>query len=218
MEKELNSQRVRKLAPENDPLKIGMGWTIEDLSKPQVLVESTFGNSHPGSAHLLQLVDKAMQGIRDAGGRGARYFVTDICDGIAQGHDGINYSLPHRDMMAHMMEIHGQSTGFDGGIFIASCDKSVPACLMGLCRLDMPSIVITGGVMDAGPNLLTLEQIGAYSAMCQRGEITEEQLTYYKHHACPSCGACSFMGTASTMQIMSETLTLQSSTQQWASL
>ena len=61
MEKELNSQRVRKLAPENDPLKIGMGWTIEDLSKPQVLVESTFGNSHPGSAHLLQLVDKAMQ-------------------------------------------------------------------------------------------------------------------------------------------------------------
>ena len=64
MEKELNSQRVRKLAPENDPLKIGMGWTIEDLSKPQVLVESTFGDSHPGSAHLLQLVDKAMQGIR----------------------------------------------------------------------------------------------------------------------------------------------------------
>lgn len=208
MEKELNSQRVRKLAPENDPLKIGMGWTIEDLSKPQVLVESTFGDSHPGSAHLLQLVDKAMQGIRDAGGRGARYFVTDICDGIAQGHDGINYSLPHRDMMAHMMEIHGQSTGFDGGIFIASCDKSVPACLMGLCRLYMPSIVITGGVMDAGPNLLTLEQIGAYSAMCQRGEITEEQLTYYKHHACPSCGACSFMGTASTMQIMAEALGL----------
>ena len=104
MENELNSQRVRKLAPENDPLKIGMGWTIEDLSKPQVLVESTFGDSHPGSAHLLQLVDKAMQGIRDAGGRGARYFVTDICDGIAQGHDGINYSLPHRDMMAQMME------------------------------------------------------------------------------------------------------------------
>lgn len=208
MEKELNSQRVRKLAPENDPLKIGMGWTIEDLNKPQVLVESTFGDSHPGSAHLLQLVTKAMKGIQDAGGRGARYFVTDICDGIAQGHDGINYSLPHRDMMANMMEIHGQSTGFDGGVFVASCDKSVPACLMGLCRLDMPSIIITGGVMDAGPNLLTLEQIGAYSAMCQRGEITEEQLTYYKHHACPSCGACSFMGTASTMQIMAEALGL----------
>lgn len=205
---ELNSQRVRALAPENDPLKMGMGWTVEDLDKPQILVESTFGDSHPGSAHLNQFVDEAMRGISDAGARGARYFTTDICDGIAQGHDGINYSLAHRDMIANMIEIHGNSTGFDGGVFIASCDKSVPACLMGLARLDMPSIVITGGVMDAGPDLLTLEQIGMYSAMCQRGEITDEKLTYYKHHACPSCGACSFMGTASTMQIMAEALGL----------
>ena len=205
---ELNSQRVRALAPENDPLKIGMGWKVEDLDKPQIMVESTFGDSHPGSAHLDQFVNEAMRGIADAGGKGARYFTTDICDGIAQGHDGINYSLAHRDMIANMIEIHGNSTGFDGGVFIASCDKSVPACLMGLARLDMPSIVVTGGVMDAGPDLLTLEQIGAYSAMCQRGEITEEKLTYYKHNACPSSGACSFMGTASTMQIMAEALGL----------
>ncbi len=208
MTKQLNSQRVRALAPENDPLKIGMGWTIEDLAKPQIMVESTFGDSHPGSAHLLQFVDEVMRGIKDEGGRGARYFTTDICDGIAQGHDGINYSLPHRDMIAGMIEIHGRSTGFDGGVFVASCDKSVPACLMGLCRLDMPSIVVTGGVMDAGPNLLTLEQIGTYSAMYQRGEISAEQFAYYKHNACPSCGACSFMGTASTMQIMAEALGL----------
>lgn len=205
---ELNSQRVRALAPENDPLKIGMGWTVADLDKPQIMVESTFGDSHPGSAHLDIFVSEAMRGITDAGGRGARYFTTDICDGIAQGHDGINYSLVHRDMIANMIEIHGNSTGFDGGIFIASCDKSVPACLMGLARLDMPSIVVTGGVMDAGPDMLTLEQIGAYSAMCQRGEISQEQLTWYKQHACPSCGACSFMGTASTMQIMAEALGL----------
>ncbi len=205
---EKNSQRVRKLAPENDPLKIGMGWTLEDLDKPQIMVESTFGDSHPGSAHLNIFVEEAMKGIKDAGGRGARYYTTDICDGIAQGHDGINYSLVHRDMIANMIEIHGNSTGFDGGVFIASCDKSVPACLMGLSRLDMPSIVITGGVMDAGPDLLTLEQIGAYSAMCQRGEITVEKLNYYKHNACPSCGACSFMGTASTMQITAEALGL----------
>lgn len=205
---ELNSQKVRQLAPENDPLKIGMGWTVADLDKPQILVESTFGDSHPGSAHLDQFVGEAVKGIAEAGGKAARYFVTDICDGIAQGHDGINYSLVSRDMIANMIEIHGNSTGFDGGVFIASCDKSVPACLMGLCRLNMPSIMITGGVMDAGPDLLTLEQIGAYSAMCQRGEISEEQLLFYKHHACPSCGACSFMGTASTMQIMAEALGL----------
>lgn len=205
---ELNSQKVRQLAPENDPLKIGMGWTVADLDKPQILVESTFGDSHPGSAHLDQFVGEAVKSITEAGGKAARYFVTDICDGIAQGHDGINYSLVSRDMIANMIEIHGNSTGFDGGVFIASCDKSVPACLMGLCRLNMPSIMITGGVMDAGPDLLTLEQIGAYSAMCQRGEISEEQLLFYKHHACPSCGACSFMGTASTMQIMAEALGL----------
>ncbi|RRD95484.1 dihydroxy-acid dehydratase [Clostridiales bacterium COT073_COT-073] len=205
---ELNSQRVRKLAPENDPLKIGMGWTLTDLEKPQILVESSFGDSHPGSAHLDKLVAEAVKGITDAGGKGARYFTTDICDGIAQGHDGINYSLVHRDMIANMIEIHGNSTGFDAAVFVASCDKSVPACLMGLARLNMPSIVITGGVMDAGPDLLTLEQIGAYSAMCQRGEISDEKLTYYKNHACPSCGACSFMGTASTMQIMAEALGL----------
>ena len=206
--KEWNSQRVRALAPENDPLKLGMGWTAADLEKPQIMVESTFGDSHPGSAHLNQFVEEAMRGIKDAGGRGARYYTTDICDGIAQGHDGINYSLAHRDMIANMIEIHGNSTGFDGGVFIASCDKSVPACLMGLARLDIPSIVITGGVMDAGPDLLTLEQIGAYSAMYQRGEISEEKLTYYKHNACPSCGACSFKGTPSTMQIMAEALGL----------
>lgn len=205
---QLNSQRVRSLAPESDPLKIGMGWKMEDLAKPQILVESTFGDSHPGSAHLNQFVQEALKGIAHAGGKGARYYATDICDGIAQGHDGINYSLAHRDMIANMIEIHGNSTGFDGGVFIASCDKSVPACLMGLARLDMPSIMITGGVMDAGPDLLTLEQIGAYSAMFQRGEITEEELTYYKQNACPSCGACSFMGTASTMQIMAEALGL----------
>ncbi len=205
---ELNSQKVRQLAPENDPLKIGMGWTVADLDKPQIMVESTFGDSHPGSAHLDQFVGEAVKGIAEAGGKAARYFVTDICDGIAQGHDGINYSLVSRDMIANMIEIHGNSTGFDGGVFIASCDKSVPACLMGLCRLNIPSIMITGGVMDAGPDLLTLEQIGAYSAMYQRGEISEEQLLFYKHHACPSCGACSFMGTASTMQIMAEALGL----------
>ena len=206
--KELHSQEVRKLAPENDPLKIGMGWKVEDLSKPQVMVESTYGDSHPGSAHLNQFVEEAMEGIYEEGGKGARYFATDICDGIAQGHDGINFSLVSRDMIANMIEIHGNSTGFDAGVFIASCDKSVPAILMGIGRLNMPSIVVTGGVMEAGPDLLTLEQIGAYQAMCVRGEITEEKLEYYKHHACPSCGACSFMGTASTMQIMAEALGL----------
>lgn len=205
---ELKSQEIRALAPEMDPLRMGMGWKVEDLTKPQIMVESTFGDSHPGSAHLLGLVEEAVRGINEHGGKGARYFATDICDGMAQGHDGINYSLASRDTICSMIEIHAKATTFDAGVFVASCDKAVPAHLMAIGRLKIPSIVVTGGVMDAGPDLLTLEQIGMYSAKCQRGEITEEQLTYYKHNACPSCGACSFMGTASTMQIMAEALGL----------
>ncbi|WP_343032821.1 dihydroxy-acid dehydratase [Anaerotalea alkaliphila] len=204
----MKSQKVRAIAPEMDPLRMGMGWKVEDLSKPQIIVESTFGDSHPGSAHLMGLVEKAAEGITQEGGKTSRYFATDICDGIAQGHDGINYSLVSRDTIANLIEIHVNATTFDGGVFVASCDKAVPAHLMAIGRVDIPSIIVTGGVMDAGPNLLTLEQIGMYSAQFQRGEISEEQLTYYKHNACPSCGACSFMGTASTMQVMAEALGL----------
>lgn len=204
----LESQKVRAIAPEMDPLRMGMGWTAADLVKPQIIVESTFGDSHPGSAHLFALVEKAAGGINATGGKAARYFATDICDGMAQGHDGINYSLASRDAIANLIEIHANATTFDAGVFVCSCDKGVPAHLMAIGRLNIPAIVVTGGVMDAGPNLLTLEQIGMYSAMRQRGEISEEQLTYYKQHACPSCGACSFMGTASSMQIMAEALGL----------
>ena len=204
----MRSQDVRKLAPEMDPLRMGMGWTEEDLEKPQILVESTFGDSHPGSAHLFELVNLAAQGVHEAGGKAARYFATDICDGMAQGHDGINYSLASRDAICNLIEIHERATTFDAGVFIASCDKAVPAHLMAIGRTNLPTVMVTGGVMDAGPGLLTLEQIGMYSAMCARGEISEEKFKWYKHHACPSCGACSFMGTASTMQIMAESLGL----------
>ena len=161
---ELTSQKLRKIAPELDPLRLGTGWKLEDLSKPQIMIESTFGDSHPGSGHLLDLVEEARQGVAEAGGFGARYFCTDICDGEAQGHDGINYSLPSRDMMANMIEIHANATPFDGGVLIASCDKGMPAHLMAVGRINIPSIIVTGGVMDAGPDLLTLEQIGKYNA------------------------------------------------------
>lgn len=204
----MKSQEIRKIAPEMDPLRIGMGWSVADLDKPQIIIESTFGDSHPGSAHLDIFVEQAQQGVAALGGRSARYYATDICDGQAQGHDGINYSLASREVIAALMEIHANATPFDGGVFIASCDKGVPAILMALARIDIPAIVVTGGVMQAGPNLLTLEQLGMYSAQYARGEITAEQLDYYKQHACPSCGACSFMGTASTMQVMAESLGL----------
>ncbi len=204
----LTSQKMRQLAPELDPLRLGTGWKMEDLSKPQIFVESTFGDSHPGSGHLDRLVEAACRGIADAGGHGARYFCTDMCDGESQGTDGINFSLASREMIANMIEIQANATPFDGGVFIASCDKGMPGNLMGMARVNIPSIMITGGTMSAGPELLTLEQLGMYSAMYERGEIDEDRLTWAKCNACPSCGACSFIGTASTMQIMAEAMGL----------
>ncbi|MGM9759020.1 MAG: dihydroxy-acid dehydratase [Parabacteroides sp.] len=204
----MDSQELRDIAPEIDSLRLGSGWKAEDLDRTQIIVESSYGHSHPGSAHLNQLVEAASRGIRNKQGFAAHYYCTDICDGEAQGHDGMNYSLVSRDIMAAMMEIHVKATPFDAGVFTASCDKSVPAHLMAIARLNMPAIFVPGGIMQAGPDLLTLEQIGTYHAQLKRKEINREQYRYYQAHACPGCGACSFMGTASTMQIMAEALGL----------
>ena len=204
----LISQKMRELAPELDPLRIGTGWKPEDLSKTQVMIESTFGDSHPGSGHLNLLVEEVKKGVEEAGGFGARYFCTDICDGESQGTDGINYSLVSREMIANMIEIHANATPFDAGVYLSSCDKGLPGNLMGMARVNIPAIVVPGGTMNAGPDMLTLEQLGMYSAKYQRGEIDEEKLNWAKCNACPSCGACSFIGTASTMQIMAEALGL----------
>lgn len=204
----LISQNMRALAPEMDPLRLGAGWKKEDLGKPQILIESTFGDSHPGSVHLKKLAEAARQGAAEAGGRGARYFCTDMCDGESQGTDGINFSLASREMIANMIEIHASATPFDGGVFLASCDKGLPGSLMGMLRVNIPSVAVPGGVMSAGPELLTLEQLGVYSARYERGEIDEAEFCWAKENACPGCGACSFIGTAASMQIMAEALGL----------
>ena len=104
----LKSQEVRKIAPEMDPLRMGMGWTVEDLEKPQVLVESTYGQSHPGSAHLLELSQKAAAEIDKNGCKAAQYFATDICDGMSQGHDGGNYSLRRGGVHLQLRQIRAR--------------------------------------------------------------------------------------------------------------
>ena len=145
------SGKFRTISPEMDPLRLGSGWSIEDLDKPQVIIESTFGDSHPGSAGLFELVEEVRAGVAEAGGHGARYFCTDICDGEAQGHDGINYSLAHREAITNLVEAQANATTFDGGVFISSCDKAMPAMLMSIGRMKdmMAAIVVTGGVMEA---------------------------------------------------------------------
>ncbi len=206
--KSVKSKQMRTRAPALGPLRIGTGWKPEDLDKPQVIIESTAGDSHPGSGHLGILVEEVRKGIDAAGGHGARYYCTDICDGESQGTDGINYSLASREIIANMIEIHANATPFDAGVYLSSCDKGMPGNLMGMLRVDIPSIMVPGGTMNAGPEMLTLEQLGMYSAKFERGEIDKARLDWAKQNACPSCGACSFIGTASTMQIMAEALGL----------
>lgn len=205
---ELKSQKMRSVAVEMDALKMGMGWTAADLDKMQIIIESTWGDSHPGSVHLDKLVRSAESKLDSMGVKPAKYTTTDICDGIAQGHDGMNFSLLSREIICSMIEIHATATPFDGGVFISSCDKGVPAHLKAVARINMPSVVVMGGVMKAGPDMLTLEQIGTYSALLKRGEMTEDQFKVKQHNACPTCGACAFMGTAATMQVMAEALGL----------
>lgn len=204
----LRSQEVRKAGPEVDPLLLGSGWVPEDLEKPQILLESTHGDSHPGSKHLNQLVEEAKIGVYKAGGKPAAYAVTDICDGVATGHDGMNYSLVSRDIIAAMVEIHASAMPFDALITFASCDKSTPAHLMALARLNMPGLHFCGGSMMPGPGFISAEKCYETNDLVKKGKMTPKEQLYYQVNACPTCGACQYMGTASTMQVMSEALGL----------
>ena len=139
---QLKSQEMRKLAPGLIRCVLEPDGQKEDLGKVQVMVESTYGDSHPGSGHLNILVEEVRKGIAEEGGFGARYHCTDICDGESQGTDGINYSLASREMIANMIEIHANATPFDAGVYLSSCDKGVPGNLIGLARVNIPSVFV----------------------------------------------------------------------------
>lgn len=113
-----------------------------------------------------------------------------------------------REMIANMIEIHANATPFDSAVFLSSCDKGLPGSLIGLARINIPSLVVPGGIMNERPEMLTLEQLGIYNARYLRGEIEEDRLNWAKYNACPGYGACSFIGTAATMKIMAEALGL----------
>lgn len=202
----LKSQATRKAGPEVDPLWLGTGRRVPDLSKPQILIDSTYGDSHPGSKHLMGLAESARNALYAGGMMPVLYTVTDICDGVATGHCGMNYSLVSRDLIAAMVEIHARTSGFDGLITISSCDKATPGHLMAQARLDLPGIHVCGGSMMPGPGFLSADSCYATNLRVAEGAMTAEEEWYYKRNACPSCGACQYMGTASTMQAMAEAL------------
>ena len=201
-------ENIKQVAPEIDALRQGMDWDTADIARRQILIDSTFGDSHPGSVHLDRLAEQAADGVKYSGAKPSQYTVTDMCDGIAQGHDGMNYSLVSRDMIAGMTEIHAKASAFDGMVVLSSCDKSVPAHLMAMARLNLPAVHVPGGVMPAAADGFTLEQIGNVNVRYRQGNLSKEGFAQCQRDACPSCGACQFMGTAATMQVMSEALGL----------
>ena len=204
---EQRSKKERLLWAQFDSLQLGSGWAEEDITKPQILIEDVYGDSHPGSVHLNQVTDQVKWGVLERGGYGAKYHITDICDGCAQGHDGMNLVLASREAVCDMVEVHASALPWDGMVLSSSCDRSIPAHLKVAARMNIPTIFLPGGSMRPGPDMTTSLVAGDISLRQKRkDEITEEEIREYKITGCPSVGACTFLGTASTMQCMAEAL------------
>lgn len=203
----IRSERERALWAQFDALQLGSGWDEEDIDKPQILVEDAYGDSHPGSVHLNQVSEHVCRSIYEKGGCPGRFHATDICDGCAQGHDGMNLILVSRETICDMVELHAGFVPWDGMVLSSSCDKSIPAHLKAMARVDIPAIFVPGGSMRPGPEQTTSLVAGSISLrQKQNDHITKDEVRNYKLTGCPSVGACTFLGTASTMQCMAEAL------------
>jgi dihydroxy-acid dehydratase len=200
------SEKVRQDWIQIDALSCGTGWDEADLEKPQILIEDVFGTSHPGSFHLDELAEEVSIGVFQDGGKPARFHATDLCDGWAMLHDGMNYILPSREVLCDLVEVHGRVIPWDGLVLVSSCDKSIPAHLMAACRLNIPALHIPGGSNRIGPNMTHSLLVGETASKMRQGEDVSKEVRDYKLSGCPGYGACQFMGTASTMQCMSEAL------------
>lgn len=204
----LRSQQLRHVNHQGDALRLGMNWTEEDLAKPQVLVESAYGMGHPGTFHFRPLIEEVSNGVFEAGGKPGVFTVSDICDGVAQAHAGMSYSLVSRDIMAAMIEIHALGHPHDGMVLISGNDKSVPAHLLAIARCNLPAIHLPGGTQLNAPNHVTSDTLWPMGMAVERGELPREDFEAAQQNACPTCGACQFMGSASTGQVLAEALGL----------
>lgn len=205
------SDRVLKgdaCAPQRS-LFYALGLTKEELNRPLVGVVSAYSDIVPGHIHLDKITEAVKAGIRMAGGTPIMVPSIGVCDGIAMGHIGMKYSLASRELIADSVETMANAHGFDGLVLVPNCDKIVPGMLMGALRLNIPSIVMSGGAMLPGSNAGTpmslstmFEAVGAKKA----GMMEESELTYIEQNACPSCGSCSGMFTANSMNCLCEVL------------
>ncbi|MBU0935929.1 MAG: dihydroxy-acid dehydratase [Spirochaetes bacterium] len=195
-------------APQRALLK-ALGCTDEELARPLVAVVSAQSEIVPGHQHLAQIADAVKAGIRSAGGTPFEFPAIGVCDGIAMGHRGMHYSLASRELIADSIECMMLAHAFDGMVLIPNCDKIVPGMLMAAARLDLPTIVVSGGPMLAGrvgQRAVSLSQVFEAVGAVSAGSMNETELAEYENAACPGCGSCSGMFTANSMNCMTEAL------------
>jgi len=195
-------------APHRSLLK-ALGVTDYEIKRPFIGIVSSENDIIPGHMHLGKIVEAVKAGIRMAGGVPFVFSTIGICDGIAMDHKGMKFSLPSREIIADSIEIVANGFPFDGLVFISNCDKITPGMLMAMGRLNIPSILISGGPMLAGSyrgksiDLITVfEAVGKYKV----GKLSEEELLDIENNACPGAGSCAGMFTANTMNALSEAL------------
>jgi dihydroxy-acid dehydratase len=187
-----------------------MGYSDYDLSRPMIGIANSWNRVVPGHYNLNLVSDYVKQGVLQAGGTPVEFGVIAPCDGIAQGHDGMRYILPTRDLIASSIEMMVQAHRFDAVVMLGSCDKIVPGMLMAAARLDLPALIVVGGPMDGGcefdgrasDGTSLTEALG----MLEQGRITEEEFIELENRAAPTCGSCSFLGTANTMCCVAEAI------------
>ncbi len=186
-----------------------LGWTDSEIQKPIVGVISAQSDIIPGHTHLEELARAVSEGVLAAGGKPVTVPCIGVCDGIAMGHEGMKYSLPSREIIADSVEILARAHAFDAIVCIGNCDKIIPGMLLGAVRVNVPAAFVSGGPMLAGHKdggKLSLssmfEAVGAYTS----GKIDEAELSRYECAACPSCGSCSGMFTANSMNCLLEAL------------
>ncbi|GAB7386678.1 dihydroxy-acid dehydratase [Bacillaceae bacterium] len=185
------------------------GVSRKDLQKPFIGVCNSYNAMHAGHVHLNGLAELVMEGIREAGGVPFEFGVIALCDGITQGHDGMYYVLPSREIIADSIEIQVQAHRLDGIVMLGSCDKIVPAMLMAMYRVNIPALLVTGGPMMPGNydgESRAIYEIREAAGKLARGLITLEQFEEMEENVTRGPGSCSMMGTANTMSILAEVL------------
>ena len=193
----------------NRSLFYAMGYTKEELERPLIGVVSAHSEIVPGHIHLDKIPEAVKAGVRMAGGTPIMVPAIGVCDGIAMGHTGMKYSLPSRELIADSLESMAIAHAFDGLVLVPNCDKVVPGMLMGACRVNIPTVLCSGGPMMSGRVFgeevslsKMFEAVGARKA----GFIDDEQLRIYEENTCPGCGSCSGMYTANSMNCLSEAI------------